>query len=132
MPDPLHVHVVEGSPVPPEGSEQKNAANPWISRRKAKPTEFLLPRTVRWMATLPLEFQPTATGEAFPRIANALAGVWFAPELTSYLDDLLASKRGRRQGFPVRVLGELHALRAYRATFLTAPAGETNRRLSVR
>src|SRR5262249_47212941 len=112
--------------VSPEGSKQLTNLNlskaDWASRRKAKPTRVLLPRTVRWMATLPPDFQPRQTSEIFPRIANALAALWSAPEeLTSYLDDLLVDKRGRRQGFPVRVLSELNALSAYNATFLTTP-----------
>jgi hypothetical protein len=72
------------------------------------------------METLPPDFQPRQTSKTFPRIANALAALWSVPEqLTSYLDELLADKRGGRQGFPVRVLSELHALSAYNA-FLTA------------
>jgi hypothetical protein len=111
--------------VSPEGSKQQANLNlskaDWPGRRKAKPTRVLLPRTVRWMETLPPDFQPRQTSETFPRIANALAALWSVPEeLTSYLDDLLVDKREWRQGFPVRVLSELHALSAYNATFLTA------------
>lgn len=72
------------------------------------------------MESLPPDFQPRQTSETFPRIANALAALGSAPEeLTSYLNDLLVDKRGRRQGFPVRVLSELHALSVYNATFPT-------------
>jgi hypothetical protein len=86
----------------------------WARRRKAKPAEFLLPTTMRWMATLPPEFQPRAIGKAFPRIANALAALWTRPDaFTSYLDDLLIDSRGARQGFPIDVLAELHALSGY-------------------
>ena len=88
----------------------------WTGRRKAKPAEFLFPTTMRWMATLPSEFQPTAIGEAFPRIANALAALWIRPDaFMSYLDDLLIDKRGGRQGFPIDALAELHALSGYYA-----------------
>jgi hypothetical protein len=88
----------------------------WTSRRKAKPAEFLFPTTVRWMATLPPEFQPRAIGNTFPRIANALAALWTRPDaFTSYLDDLLIDNRGARQGFPIDVLAELHALSGYGA-----------------
>jgi hypothetical protein len=88
----------------------------WTGRRKAKPAEFLFPTTMRWTATLPSEFQPTAIGEAFPRIANALAALWTRPDaFMSYLDDLLIDKRGGRQGFPIGALAELHALSGYYA-----------------
>ena len=78
------------------------AKQDWTEHRKALPPEALLPATVRWMATLPSDF-----------IANALADRWSRPEaLTSYLSELLVDTRGGRRGFPVRVLRELHALRA--------------------
>ena len=125
-------HVVEHI-VGPERVEQQTGPSShgedWRSLRKAKPTEILLPRTVRWITTLPLEFQPTATAEAFPRIANAIAALWSAPEeLTSYLTELVVDKRRRRQGFPIRVLSELDALRAYYATFLISQISPANRR----
>ena len=118
------VHRVTEHNVNPEGSEQQTSPNlskaDWIARRKAKPIRVLLPRTVRWMEGLPPDFQPTQTSETFPRVANALAALSSVPdELTSYLDDLLVDRRGRRQGFPARVLSELHALSAYYATLLT-------------
>jgi hypothetical protein len=127
------VHHVAEHVVGPGGFEQQTNPNSpsedWTGRRKAKPTDILLPRTVRWIATLPLEFQPTATAETFPRIANALAALWSAPEeLTNYLTELVVDKRGRRRGFPMRVLSELDALRAYYATFLIAEATPTSRR----
>jgi hypothetical protein len=116
-------HRITEHIVSPKGSEAQTSLNSskaeWTGRRKAKATRFLLPRTVRWMETLPPDFQPRQTCETFPRIANAIAALWTAPEgLTEYLDDLLVDKRGQRQGFPVRVLSELHALSAYNATFL--------------
>lgn len=83
------------------------------------------------MENLPPDFQPTQTSETFPRVANALAALSSAPEeLTSYLDGLLVDKRGRRQGFPMRVLSELHALSAYYGTFLTGRELATSRRLA--
>ena len=95
-----------GFPLAPEQN--------WTGRRKAKPAEFLFPTTMRWIATLPSEFQPTAIGKAFSRIANALAALWTRQEaFTSYLDDLLIDKRGARRGFPIDALAELHALRTY-------------------
>jgi hypothetical protein len=120
------LNFVAKNDISPERSEQQTAPIPWIGLRK-----ILLPRTARWMATLPLDLQPTATGEALPGIANTLAVLWSSPEeLTSYLDDLLTGKQWRRLGIPVRVLSELHALRAYHATLLPAREQVTSRRVS--
>jgi len=102
------------------GREQQGAQRAteqsWTGRRKTQPTEFLLPATMRWMARLPSEFRPIATGRAFPRIANMLASLWGKPaEFSNYLDDLFIDKRGGRQGFPADALAELYALKAYYA-----------------
>src|SRR5215831_8110338 len=93
------VHQVVEHLVGSHGREQQSVERgteqDWAGRRKAKPAEFLFPTTIRWMATLPPEFQPTATAKAFPRIANALAGLWSAPEeLTGYFIELLVDRRG--------------------------------------
>ena len=43
-----------------------------------------------------------------------MAVLWQDPNsLRRYIDDLLVDKRGNRQGFPLDVLRELFALRAY-------------------
>lgn len=105
-------HVVGNDKVkqPPDESSQ---GQDWSKHRRGLPPETLLPSTTRWMETLPREFQPAAIGATFPRIANALASRWATPEaLTNYLNDLLVDTRGGRRGFPVRVLRELHALKA--------------------
>ena len=104
----------------PQGDEQQGVPRTpeqdWNAKRKEKPAEFLFPTTVRWMETLPSEFQPTAIGKGFPRIANTLAALWTRPDaFMSYLDDLLIDKRGGRQGFPIDALTELHALAGYYA-----------------
>lgn len=113
-------HVAEHSVGPGGGEQQPVPASPehdWSGRRKARPAEFLFPATVRWMASLPSGSQATAIGKDFPRIANMLAALWTRPDaMTSYLNELLTDKRGRRQGFPNRVLAELHALRAHYTT----------------
>jgi len=80
------------------------------------PPETLWPTTLRWMTTLPREYYPTAIGDAFPRIANALAVLWERPGVfEDYLSGLLVDTRGGRRGFPVDVLRELHALREHYA-----------------
>jgi hypothetical protein len=81
------------------------------------PIQTLLPATLRWIGSLPFEFQPTAIASAFPRVANALAALWPRPDaFGGYLFELLVDRRAGRRGFPIRVLRELHALRAYYAT----------------
>jgi hypothetical protein len=104
---PRHMDGGDGAKPQPDQTQD------WSKHRKALPPEPLLPTTTRWIETLPQEFQPAAIGATFPRIANALASRWATPEsLTSYLNDLLVDTRGGRRGFPVKVLRELHALRA--------------------
>jgi hypothetical protein len=115
------VHHVPAPTVGPRRGEQQivpgSAEHDWTDRRKAVPAGFLFAATLRWMATLPLESRPTAIGEAYPRIANALAALWTRPEaLTSYLNELLIDKRGGRRGFPAKVSRELGALRTHYAT----------------
>jgi hypothetical protein len=83
-------------------------------RRLSEPANGLLKPTFAWAATLPVEIQPRALMYKFPRIANLMAAMWQdANSLRRYVDDLLVDKRGNRQGFPVDVLRELFALRAY-------------------
>jgi len=113
------VHHVAEHVAGPDRIKQHEADSSkpdWTEHRKAHPLEALQPATTRWIATLPAEFRPTAVGETFPRIANALAEQWSRPEaLTSYLSELLVDTRGGRRGFPVKVLRELHTLRAFYA-----------------
>ena len=113
-------HAAEHIIGPEKIGRQTSPTTPkqdWTGQRKANPIGILLPRTERWIAALPFEFQPTATARAFPRIANQLAILWPMPgELASYFIELLVDNRGGRKGFPIRVLSELHALRHYYAS----------------
>lgn len=122
-------HVAEHTAGPERGEQAAIPSSPeadWTGQRKAMPAAFLFPATARWMASLPFEFQPTAIGVAFPRIANVLASLWTRPDaLTSYLNELLIDKRGGRSGFPIKVLRELHALRAYYATLHPVKPNQT-------
>ncbi len=112
-------HVAEHIPGPERSEQQVVAPLPehdWTGERHAVPPENVLSATARWLATLPLEVQPTAIGKDFPRITNVLAALWARPDaLKSYLDDLLLDKRGGRRGFPFAVLEELYALSEYYA-----------------
>jgi hypothetical protein len=74
----------------------------------------LLRPTAQWASALPDPVVPHALLSKFPRICNLLAILWQDPlSLRRYLDDLLVDKRGNRQGFPLEILRELFALRAY-------------------
>ena len=88
--------------------------------RSAKPAEVALPRTLRWVASLPPEVQPTALVRRYARIANVIAATWgHATSFRSYMDCLFRSDRETRQGFPRDVLGELIALKRYHDALVT-------------
>src|SRR5215472_5302776 len=96
----------------------------WTDRRKARPADHLLPATVAWLTKLPLEIQPSATRDGFPRIVNLLALLWSRPDaLTSYLDELVMDRRGGRRGFPLAVLQELRVLSDYQSTLPRSHSG---------
>ena len=80
--------------------------------RKASPANMPLPRTLAWIATLPLSVKPAALLRHYPRIANVLAAAWGdQTAVSSYMDCLLRDRRGNRKGFPDDVHVELLALR---------------------
>ena len=86
----------------------------WTKRRSKEPAAGLLRPTAQWAAALPRHVVPNALLAKFPRICNLIAVLWQDPgSLRRYLDDLLVDKRGNRQGFPLDILRELFALRAY-------------------
>jgi len=116
------VHHVADHAASPKRSELASAreaprAQDWSDKRKAAPPEALFPATEVWMSLLPFDLRPETTAATFPRIANALAALWSRPDaLTAYLGELLVDRRGGRRGFPIKVLRELHALRAHYAS----------------
>jgi hypothetical protein len=96
-----------------DGMQAQNDVD-WATRRAKVPANGLLRPTVQWASTLRRDVVPHALLSKFPRIANLLAVLWKDPgSLRGYLDDLLVDKRGNRQGFPLDILRELFALRAY-------------------
>jgi len=71
----------------------------------------LLDRTFKWLATLPPEVRPMATGRAYPRIVNRLSDLWPSCEYTRlYFQSLLIDRREGRRGFPLAVRQELETL----------------------
>lgn len=92
-----------------------SAAVDWTLTRKARPLDFLLPMTRRWIDAIPIGARPVSLPIAYPRIANRLAAAWLDDaECRMVFDDLLIDRRGGRQGFPPAVLRELLALREQR------------------
>ena len=85
------------------------------NRRRLQPLNQQLPATAKWAASLPVEVQPLALLQRFPRIANALARLWQDQTgLRLYLDNLLIDGRGGRRGFSPEIHNELVMLRDYR------------------
>lgn len=85
-----------------------------VHLRRAQPLLALLPTTRRWLMALPREVRPVALAAQFARIANQLCSAWPHPhECHQCFDELLASKRPHRTGFPASVLREIVTLHAY-------------------
>jgi hypothetical protein len=83
-------------------------------QRSAAPAEKPLPRTLRWVASLPPKVRPTALLRRYARIANVIAATWGHPtSLRSYMDCLFSATRANRRGFPLEVVSELIALKRY-------------------
>jgi hypothetical protein len=94
------------SPAPPGPS--------YHGERRMQPINQALPATLKWVESLPPEFQPAATLRDYPRIVNALARSWNDREaFSAYLDSLLVDRRGGRRGFPGDVHHELVCLQEY-------------------
>ena len=81
--------------------------------RKTQPVNYMLPASLAWVASLPIEVRPWALIGKYPRIANFLALEWSKPDsCAAYFDSLLVDRRPeKRQGFPADVHRELLTLR---------------------
>jgi hypothetical protein len=100
-------------PSPPQQPPAPAPVEPTHLRR-ANPATVLLPRTVRWIESLPSPVRPAHLAAQYARIANQLCAKWDdRADCASYFDDLLADRRGDRAGFPVRILKELQALKRH-------------------
>jgi hypothetical protein len=104
------------SPTRPAGSIGSPQDPKHEHRRKAVPANVPLPRTLKWVESLPPSVKPTALLRHYARIANVLAAAWDDPTAaSSYMDCLFRDERGDRKGFPPDVSNELQALREYHA-----------------
>lgn len=107
------VHTFESRKETPDEALKADtiAEDNYGSMRKAQPVNSALPRTLTWVAGLPLDIRPNALMDRFPRIANVLAATWGdSKAFGAYMESLLTDKRGNRRGFPVDVLRELGVL----------------------
>jgi hypothetical protein len=69
---------------------------------------------IAWLSELPQEVAPLALAKQFPRIVNRLSRFWDSPQMIDeYFRQLLIDGRGKRKGFPQKVLNELSALAQY-------------------
>ena len=102
------------APTPAAALPFAQPAQNWAQRRKAKPVDYLLPASRRWFEGLPIEVRPMALADKYPRIVNLIAQQWNDYEACSaYFGELLAARRGHRQGFPSDVERDLRTLVAY-------------------
>jgi len=70
--------------------------------------------TIAWLNELPRPLVPVTLASEFPRITNRLSRFWDSPKMMEEcFRELLVDKRGRRKGFPKKVLDELHMLAQY-------------------
>jgi hypothetical protein len=92
-----------------------------LRRPRVATDRALTGQAIDWLMSLPPTLRPENLSLEFPRVTNALAGVWHEPEQCQLvLDGLLCDKReGRegRQGFPAAVHQELVALRNWTQLF---------------
>ena len=85
----------------------------WRSQREPAGVEEteILERTFKWLATLPRELWPMATGRRHPHVVNRLGDLWPNCECTRlYFQSLLIDRRAGRRGFEPAVRKELEAL----------------------
>jgi hypothetical protein len=108
----MDVHETPATPTDkPAGAGEPGD---WLSLRKSRPVDRLLPIAERWSDGLPVELRPRVLMGLFPRIANLLAMQWNdLGALAAYFGDLLTDRRGHRLGFPPPVHDELLRLHDY-------------------
>ena len=89
-------------------------ARDWSKLRKAKPAEYLLPSSKKFLDQLPPEVLSGALASQYARIVNLIALHWNdRSSCASYFKELLTDQRGGRQGFPAPVRRDLVELWAY-------------------
>jgi hypothetical protein len=89
--------------------------DPARHRQPESPYDRSLNRsTIAWLRELPRPLIPITLASQFPRIANRLSRFWDSQKMMDEcFRELLVDKRGRRKGFPKKVLDELQMLAQY-------------------
>ncbi len=90
-----------------------NQPDQWetVRRTPRHNDEALTGTARRWLRQLPPGRRPQRLCVLYPRVANAIAWHWRDPgQRQGLLDELLADRRGGRQGFPKLVVAELRRL----------------------
>ncbi|HET7774135.1 MAG TPA: hypothetical protein VFK82_09950 [Burkholderiaceae bacterium] len=125
------LHAIEYTPVSADALREElrhlHAGNAprWVQDRSPRhEVEDLLPETCRWFDRLPDYLSPEATAVEYPAIANRLAWLWPEPMAAMrYLDDLILDQGTGQRTFPMHVLFELVALKAWLDEMRSGPAG---------
>jgi hypothetical protein len=77
----------------------------------------LLDSTATWFSQLPSSVRPLEVGRHHRRIANKISALWkHHAACVAYVDTLLADRQADQAPLKPEILGELTALRKYRAT----------------
>ena len=90
-------------------------ANGESLRRPPRHSDEALTGTTRvWLSKLPTGRRPLELCTVYPRVANRIAWSWRDPMLArQVLEDLLADRRGGREGFSRLIVAELRRLRDF-------------------
>jgi len=108
--------MVPAAEAPPRLALVPDTVSDWQAvRRPVDPSDNVLHhRTIKWLATLPADIRPIATGRLYPRIVNRIGDLWSQCEYTRlHFQSLLIDRRKGRKGFPSAVRAELEALQNY-------------------
>jgi hypothetical protein len=104
-------------PVLARASQETEIVQDYTPLRREAQVNTPLPATLQWAASLPPSVHPTALLRQYARIANVVAANWRNPSaFDDYMESLLTDKRGKRRGFPPRILMELLALQRWHDT----------------
>ena len=115
--DPLETPGPSASSKPTYPASLRQPPSPYDAR--------LSLAAIAWLRELPQQVAPQALARQFPRIVNRLARFWDSPQMIDqYLTELLVDRRGRRKGFPDRVLEELHRLDKFHRARRHAPSSD--------
>ena len=101
----------------PETDPEGPGKAPTTFRRAENADDRLSAESVAFLSSLSEPVRPYRTAVRFPRIVNNLAKLCRQPgQMDRYLDQLLIDTRGKRHGFPLKILTELITLKEHYRT----------------